>query len=241
METTFIGPKIRSISATLIRLGSLRFSFPVVLFALSLFCMDVTLLTVHVLGVLIREGLFGTPSPNVLLDWRIDEDSAWPEFYEYTKTILIAAFALACMKFRGAKTYGPIVFTAFILLFDNSFQIHESSKSIIIPIFGLSHGSAELAYIIMVGLVLLGFLLYGVTKAADDDRVVLWSFIAIFAVLGGFGGGVDFLHNQIGWRSSSLDYILAFIEDGGELVTLSLGCILLAAAYAERVSENFRS
>ena len=217
-----------------------RLAFPVWVLSLiaALLTIDVLLAAIHCLGVLLRGDSFGAPRPTALLDWRLDEDHGYPEYYEYGKTALLAGLALVCIRLRGLRTFGPVLLTAIVLLLDNSLQLHEQSKTVIIPASGLSKGPAEIAYILVVGAALLGTLVYGAWKATDDDRLLLLLFIGTMAILGGFGGAVDLLHTQLGSISRAADLILAFVEDGGELVTLTLACALLAAGTAGRMAER---
>lgn len=233
-----IGATLGTLARQIAQRGLLRASSPILVCAVSLFCLDLVFLVIHCLSVFLSEGLIGSGNADSLQYWRVDQDKSFPEFYEYLKTATIGILALICARFRGFRVYGPVVITALVLLLDNSFQMHERSKSIIIPAFGLGKGPAELAYIITVGLILLIALLYGFVKAGRDDRVVLSLFIALFVTLGFFGGGVDLLHTEIGWRSRKFDLVLAFVEDGGELITLSAACALLAAAAAGRAYEH---
>ncbi|MEE4200755.1 hypothetical protein [Erythrobacter sp.] len=228
----------RSYASFAVSQGRLGFTRRVVTTIAVLLALDAGFLLIHCLGVLMHHGAIGPSQPQALSSWRIDRDGSWSEYYEYAKTALIAALALVCAHYRGLRSFGPIALTAILLLLDNSLEMHERSKAIIMPATGLSKGLAEFAYIAIVGFVVVAWLGFAALRAAPGDRVVVALFIAMLAILGGFGGGVDLLHTALGSTSRKLDLILAFVEDGGELVTLSLGCALLAAAAAGRAAQG---
>jgi hypothetical protein len=214
--------------------ASLRFPAWVWALALSLLAVDALCMGLHFFGTLLREGALGPPRPEALGDWRLDRDGSLPERFEYAKTVLLIGLALVCARLRGVAVFGPVVLTAAVLLLDNSLRLHEQSKAVLMPVLGASKGPAELIYMIAVGAALLAALSFGAMRAAADDRRILALFVAVMVILGGFAGVADLLHTLFGSVSKPVDLILAFVEDGGELVTITLACFLIAATAAGR-------
>ena len=121
---------------------------------------------------------------------------------------------------------GPILAVMLYLIIDNSLQVHEHVGAWALP--ELSAGG-EAIYLVLIGAAV--FALAGASARRIDrhGRVVMGSFLIILSVLGFFGIFVDALHSLLDNDFPASERILGFVEDLGELVSISallLICLL---------------
>lgn len=131
--------------------------------------------------------------------WNLSTEWGVPEIFEYLLTALCCLMAARLWRTTQAGTYGFFAFAYLAALADNAFSLHE----------GTGH-ALELYGLIM----LLAFL--KVFKAVPDaERLSSLVLCGLFAGLAFFSVGLDALHVPV------------VIEDGGELVMLSLHAVFL--------------
>jgi hypothetical protein len=141
--------------------------------------------------------------------------------------VLVAAVLTARLFFRtGLRGF---LFVAGLLLFvavDDFFALHESfglyvADRVTLPdIAGIpGNALAELAFMILFGLVCIPFLLWAVWGFQPDNLAVLVLYGVLFALFAGFAVGVDVLHSLA--QSSFMDRLMGWIEDGGEVLVMT--------------------
>jgi hypothetical protein len=155
-------------------------------------------------------------------------DHGYPEMYQYIKfiwiTILFLKLSLKNVSLHYVAWAG--VFTYF--LFDDSLQIHEkiggyiAAKFNFVPLFGLRlQDFGELAVSAAAGIILLLALVWAYMKGSQMFRKVSQDFIFLVLILIFFGVFVDMAQQAIN-LGPVVSYILGIIEDGGEMLSVSL-------------------
>jgi hypothetical protein len=155
---------------------------------------------------------------------KIDQEDSLSEAWENFK--LVAAGLLLFAGFTKRRNWPilPFAFCALYLAADNHFQIHEQiggSSSSSAPI-GEVMFSALVAFALAVAAISLAYVAPATQPA---EPLAAASAIGLF---GGFAVGADAIH-YIFHQSSLLNQPLTVLEDGGEIVAISL---LLAVCFA---------
>ena len=209
----------------------------------GLLLVDGIFLVLHTL----RSGLGNTAYSGFLLDPRfsIEQDGGYSEFYEHLKVAGTVAALGALYSYRRALAFlsWGLVFT-FVLL-DNALELHERLGALLVSgvraatLVGLRpQDVGEVAVWAVSGAALLSLVALSYRERAN--RAFTRHLLALFALLVAFGLGVDVLHSLGNARAP---FLLGFIEDGGELVTLSLilSYVLFALAVQKRQRASGRT
>jgi hypothetical protein len=162
-------------------------------------------------------------------------DRSYSEFYQYVKdvwAILILA-VLALRRRAGVYVAWGLVCAYFLL--DDALQLHEHAGWAIRDMVPGKPGAAvhlgELAFVAGIGLVLLAIVAVTHLRADRRDRAVSTVLLVLFSALIFFGIVVDAVHHLL-FPGPQLRVLFTTIEDGGELVVLSLiVAFLFAVAY----------
>lgn len=162
----------------------------------------------------------------------LTQEDGFSEAWEYLLTTL-AAIMMGRLYFRARA---PIFATAAIifawLTLDNFAGIHEWGGALLAPLFGFLHGSnlhpqdlGELVTFFLIGAVVITGLWRSVRSGHASANILGLAVMACIGLAAGFGVFVDFAHAAI--RGSPLgDQVGSFIEEFGELVSLSLAAAL---------------
>lgn len=188
-------------------------------FLFLLLTIDVVLVFLHFLLV--------TPFFNNLL-FNIENDSGYPEFYQYIKELWIAL--LLVLVLVKTRMLGLAVWALLFLylLFDDALQLHERIGGHLVtqfgftPLWGLrAQDFGELAVSAIAGstLVVLLALFYFQGQAAFK-QITRHLFLFLIAIAF-FGIFIDMLHValDVRWR---ITFLLGVLEDGGEMLVMSL-------------------
>lgn len=181
---------------------------------------------------------------NALTPWlnhgnlSIHRDQGLPELYQYLKwlgIVVLLAYLSRQWRFRG---YAAWALLFGYLLCDDAFSIHEHAGGYIAgllqgtPPWGLRlQDLGELAATgIAAGLLFIP-LAAAVRKGPDEFRRVSRGLFLLLLALAFFGVALDMVHTAMrsGWKA---DFLLGFIEDGGEMGVASL---ILGYVYAQAV------
>ena len=179
----------------------------------------------------------------------IAEDHSLGEAFQYVKEFWIALL-LGLLVFRFGKNtlWGWILFFLYILL-DDMLKIHESvgdfgGQYIQLPTawnaFERLGGDdiAELAYLALSGGIILLILIFLYIQSDSEIRAIQRPILFLFAALITFGVGVDFIDRFA--NSEIILFLLKFIEDGGEMIVMSIICwyaFVIFGRYASQRSE----
>jgi hypothetical protein len=161
--------------------------------------------------------------------WHLGTDGGYPEIYMYAKTLCAASM----LAFLWRRAWEP-VFGAWALFFayvfcDDALRLHERGGRLLaatagLPdVFGVSARSlGELAVFAFFGVVFLLLISVAHLRSSGAARRSSHVFAALFVALVVFGMGIDFLHTAE--LHEALKAMFSVVEDGGELVTLSVVC-----------------
>lgn len=188
---------------------------------LLLICTDLAFVVLHVVNHALPEHL-----RNPLL--RIDKDRTYPELYQYVKYLWIVLLLMyLTVKQRAVQYWAWILLFAYFLS-DDSLRIHEQvgrhiSRSFnFTPPLGLKPNDfGELLVSATSGLVLFPCLIWAYWSGSAEFRKVSQDIVLLVLFLVFFGVVVDTVHMiiHLGWLVS---FAFGIIEDGGEMMSLSL-------------------
>lgn len=170
---------------------------------------------------------------------RITQDGALPEKFNYLKwAIIVVSLAWLALRDHWLAPFGWALVFAMILA-DDSLQLHEQfgtaiSSSSWVPSSDLFYGSnvgEVLAFAIM-GLIALGIGAVLYRRSRAPGRALTLRYALVLLVLGGFGVGVDALHQLVSnvTEGTSLATLLSqffgLLEEGGEMIVASFAVAL---------------
>ncbi|QJR79463.1 hypothetical protein CA267_000940 [Alteromonas pelagimontana] len=196
------------------------FEVTILLFVGLLVCGDFAFMGLHLLNTFV----LGTQSPF----FNIERDRGVAEFFQYIKYIWIAL--LLCVVILREKSMAYISWIVVFLYFlcDDAIKIHESVGGLLVgnvdfvPMFGLrKQDFGELAVSVGTGLILLVPLIFSIWKGSNVFRKTSLDIFFLIGLLVFFGVVVDMFHIalHLSWGGS---YLLGLIEDGGEMISVSL-------------------
>lgn len=180
-----------------------------------------------------RDFLFDTSFGSILSSdlWLLEKDGGFPEIYQYVKTFVAAALLFGLFKARRNATYLAWFLALCFVLLDDVLQLHETFGNFLLANYQLptiagidSYLYVEAILWAIIGLPLMALLIYGYFRDVSTrmlSRRITYLFIVLFL----FAGIADGLHAFIARFGSSLPYVkglTAILEDGGEMLALSL-------------------
>lgn len=170
----------------------------------------------------------------VQFDWSISDpfminlDGGYPEIFQYFKYIIIITITIYLINKRKEIGYIAWLILFVLLLLDDALQFHETfgtwvaNKFNYKPLLGLrAQDLGELTYVAIFGSVLLFFIVYGYIKGDEKYRNRNIDLFILFALFLFFGIAMDMVDEFVEYNRYS-HLILILIEDGGEMITLSL-------------------
>jgi signal transduction histidine kinase len=174
--------------------------------------------------------VFHTWSP-WLKSWMfsIEQDRALAELFQYAKQALLAlgSFVLF-LRTRGWIFLAWAVFFGFLML-DDMLEFHERVGKAVGPALGLPgmfglrmDDYGEMAYAAVLGLCLVTFLALALRRGGPVERRFSADLLCLLAALALFAVVFDALHTIAYFRVPLLAHMLALLEDGGELIVMSL-------------------
>jgi len=189
------------------------------LFLVLLVVGDVAFIALHVLKH--KTGLGG----ELLL---LDQDRGHSEFYQYMKLFWICILTTYASFTFASKRYVAWTLLFAYLLLDDALQIHERGGRLIAahlpfePRFGLSmRAYGELAVTTVAGAALVCPLVWAYRSGSPIFRRISQDIALLVSILVLVGVVVDTAHSAVK-PGGSLDLVLTVIEDGGEMVSVSL-------------------
>jgi hypothetical protein len=198
---------------------------------------DLSFVTIHFLHNLTP--YFADPLFNIELD------NGYAEKFQYLKYLgIIFLFGYLCVK-RNTLLYISWALLFAYFLADDAFQLHERMGTWIAegiffkPPFRLrTQDLGELVVTITAGMILLPSFLAAYYFGPRRIRLVFHDLLLLLAVLLAFAVGIDMVHAAfIG--SPRIELYLGVIEDGGELIAVSL--FLWYVFLLARLSQNMEA
>jgi hypothetical protein len=158
----------------------------------------------------------------------LEKDRGYPEFFQYAKVFLIVATLMLVSARTKVVGYGVWALFFLYLLLDDFLQIHEivgEHLALVLgfaPAIGLrAQDFGELAVSVIAAAVFLSALALIYLGESGGFRKASRHFLWLLAILAFFGIFVDMFHVAVdmGWK---ITWLLGVIEDGGEMVAISL-------------------
>jgi hypothetical protein len=178
---------------------------------------DVMIMALH-----ITRARFGVPDGPL---FSLDVDQGYSAIFQYLKEFLIAALLLQLTLQRRRLLYAAWMLLFVYLLADDSLRIHERLGFTLMNLFeipsvfgieGQAYG--ELIISLLFGSLLLMAIGVAHLRAEPFEQVFSKNLFALFVGLAFFGVAVDILHQLM----PSLDSRFSMIEDGGEMIAMSM-------------------
>ncbi|NLX18549.1 MAG: hypothetical protein GXY53_04590 [Desulfobulbus sp.] len=194
------------------------------LFLFLLLVSDLLFIFLHFANLKIP--VFKSPFLDIILN--LEEDRGYAEMFQYLKYCWVVVLLLFITWKKKTWQYSAWVPLFLYFLVDDFFQIHEWVGSIFatqfsfVPPFGLRlEDIGELTASVVAGGVLFIPLVLAYKSGSTVFRKVSHDLALLIFLLVCFAVGVDMVHGAIdmGWKVS---FILGVIEDGGELLSMSL-------------------
>jgi hypothetical protein len=211
--------------------GYRQFAGTLVLFGL-LVSIDLLFIAVHVLHVW---------SPALKAGhYSLEADGGMAEMYQYIKFIwLSGCLVLAFLQTRLPVYLGWMLLFGFLLL-DDAIQMHERAGWWFADQFGFSAALGlrakdfgEIAFAACIGITAVALVLLTFWRGAAQSKHVSADILCLLCVLAFFGVFFDAIHTVAYFESPSLAPVLALIEDGGEMIVVSV-----ITAYAFDIASN---
>jgi hypothetical protein len=169
-----------------------------------------------------------TPYLSDLL-YSIETDGGFAEWFQYTKELWTIILAVIIWRRTGRAWIVGWILAFVYFLVDDAISVHEIAGDIAYrhlgfgPALGLraqDFGELLVTGLTGVSLSAIIFLLY--RRANENDRVVCRDLAMLILALVTFGVGLDMLHSML--PTVNLRLAMGLIEDGGEMVTMSVTC-----------------
>lgn len=179
--------------------------------------------------------------------WSIEHDRSFSEMFQYLKYIGIGlALAHLFRRTRLPVLLGWIGVFAFLLL-DDSMRIHERfGLGMVawahIPDFGGLRGRdvGELIFAALALAVLSPVLVLGYVRGSPSARAISADLVVLLSALVACAVGGDAIHRVL--SHTPLNTVAGMVEDGGEMLALSLICFYVAqwVPYGARTEDAVR-
>ena len=159
---------------------------------------------------------------------RITTDLSYAEFFQYFKYLVICGITSYLIIIKKNHYYASWLLVFLILFLDDALQLHENLAVFFISAFNLKptlglrqQDIGELAYSAFIGSILLITLAVAYIKGRKKFKKTSIDIVLLFGLFLFFGIVIDMVHSFVDY-SRSLRYIVGIIEDGGEMIVLSL-------------------
>lgn len=178
---------------------------------------------------------------------RLDKEGAFPEIFQYMKETAILLMTALMYWRRKNFIYLAWSFFFLFLLLDDSLQFHEIlgrtiSNLLNITFIGPIRGQdiGELIAIAIFGIFLLGVIFWGYFNSPKPLRAFSHFMFILLGLLISAGVFTDAVHNMLG--TSPIGYgILTLVEDGGEMVVMSLMLVYVYFHLQTRIPSEAKS
>lgn len=163
----------------------------------------------------------------------IEQDGGYSERYEYAKTAACSLALGACFAATRQPVHAGLAVIYVLLLSDNAFELHERLGEEASVLFGPAQSLfatapqalGEVLVFGLGGLMVLAIAVITWRRSSPEHRDMAMPSLVLIGLLGVFGVGVDLVHAAFS-ASYPLDRLFGLIEDGGELVVLSVSCAI---------------
>ena len=175
-------------------------------------------------------------SPLAIKILSVESDRSVPEFFQYLKELFVAVMFWRLSSRSKDRSYWSICILFAYIFVDDAFSFHENVGFFLGEALHLKDGVidakdvGELLVSAISGVFIFGFIGWRYFRSNTYFRNVVHDVLILFAGLAFFGVVVDTVHSA----SRGMDYlpqILGLIEDGGEMIMVSLMAIYALLLY----------
>jgi hypothetical protein len=177
--------------------------------------------------------------------WDISHDHGFGEIFQYLKFAgICVALGRLFVRTRMRALLGWIGVFAFLLL-DDAGRIHERSGLALAAWLHLADFAGlrgrdigELIFELFAGLLVIPTVVFGCWRSAQPARAISADLTVLLLALAACGVGADLVHQML--SATSMNTFAGLIEDGGEMLVLSLTCAYIAQWMSEAAQIRFR-
>lgn len=194
---------------------------------LALLALDAILIMIHSLHV-----RYDVPGSGL---WLISRDRGIPEIFQYGKEAAIIVLLVACYRHRRSLIYLAWAVTFCYFLADDAFEVHETAGGRLAEGLGLGQpfgiegrDAGQILVSASAGLLLVGAIALATNNDHSPARFLTWRLIPVLVALGFFGVVADAI--------DAID-ILGLVEDGGEMVTMTVAVAIVVEHWRRTISE----
>ena len=200
----------------------------------ALLVVDVSLIGIHAVLRVLKAA--GTSAGIDFLD--IESDGSLPEIFNYAKLGAVVLLLIAASRLARLGPFLVIALCFAIALLDDSLSLHERFGPQLAETLGLptiagigSDHVGEFLFLAVIGGFFATTLWLGWRRVQGALRRTYLQFVILLCLLGFFAGAVDALHQVVYSFSKVGSGIVGLIEDGGEMIVITLTTGLAALLY----------
>lgn len=170
----------------------------------------------------------------------IETEGGASEIYEFAKASICVGGLWLCAVRTAQPVYAALSGAFGLALLDNALMLHERTGGLLAPALvsatawfqAAPQALGELCFFAVAGGAILVLLAIGFRRSLRPHRRAGAAFVMLLMMLGGFGVALDMFHAMVGGQRRAVDRIFGAIEDGGELMVLSVAAALAVALQA---------
>lgn len=167
-------------------------------------------------------------------------DGGYPEIYGYAKEALLTMFFVAAFARSRQAVYLALALLFAICALDDSMALHEAMGRYLAATTGVPDSSGELVGWSLLGSIPMLAIAAAYRRSDPTSRRHAEAVLLAFAILLFFAIGMDVVHALVQRYVSGFQTVLTILEDGGELLTLTLLCMMSLAIvrFSAHPSQN---
>lgn len=173
--------------------------------------------------------------------FQVSGDYSVGSFYNFAKWFVIAVIFFQIWRRDRQPIFAVLAGIHLYLFLDDSLEVHEHIGKLLARVFDLPavyglrpNDLGELLNWGGVGIAVVLALIFGFLRSSSHARIFSCAFILLFVVLAFFGIFLDAVHiltrQFAGLFGDFAEFLLAILEDGGEMVVAS-GMVAFALSY----------
>ena len=201
---------------------------PALIFVLVLFGIDAFFIGAHALSLALK--FFGfQEAGSSLKHFKVSHDGGIPEIFNYFMLCLTSAVLVLIYRRSRTPMYLILALIFVYAFLDDAFTLHEQlsldlAEALAFPDMWRRSAFAQALYFAIVAGVSVPMLLAGWINANSTHRRLSATMIASLCALAFFAAFVDLVHELVGYHSRIVYSALDLIEDGGEMLIVTLSC-----------------
>ena len=153
-------------------------------------------------------------------------DGSYPEIYGYVKESLLTVLFVAAYARSRQPVYLALALLFAMCALDDSLALHEAAGRYLAATSGLSRSAGEFVGWSLLGSVPMLAILTAYRRSDAMSRRHAQAVLLAFAILLFFAIGMDVVHAVVQRYVTGFQTVLTILEDGGELLTLTLLCMV---------------